>query len=654
MNGPSPRPGLLQRESTAFVVILATTAVACWPWCVPGRVVFGQRDTAFTVLASHHLQQALMGLRAWQRGPLGWPTPLSVTQADFTAGQAVLAMPLDWMGIESFAAMAVVSFLGVFLTAWCCHRLVRALLGPGPHCWVAAIAAGCHPLHLLHAQHANLLHHEWMVLGALLLGAGLAMRRAGLAFGGGVVLLLAPWFGLYMGLHAALVALTVLGGAAIARLGDRRCWLAALAGLSLGTLAFLPVLSVYARAGFLFEVWTDPSELAAWSWDPAATLAPVARSSLHAALFSLEGATTGWTVNNPANPGYTAFGLALVGLSSLRSLPGRRWAWGVGLAVVVAAALLALGPVLVWKGQATALPGPCRLVDWIPGFYGLRDPVRWLGVSFTALGLFAGAGAWVLARFARRWGRLPPVLLCGGLLVLLLAERASPKTGADGQLRLHPVYGELGLLEGEGPLWDSVLASWPGPRSCRCTATQAYRAALEHDRPLVGGITARKTGALDLLERQLRDFPSDDSVELLRILGTRAVLDHGGRAGGASEHLSCRPVRGHDLCVLEPRAPLPAPSAVGTVGEGPVVGLRWPERRVTTLEVRCGDRVTRSSAMTWRVATALRIGTAGNTVDFFFERPCDDALEATPTGWVPLYAADDASPWPDSWEHVSQ
>lgn len=648
---PTP-PSRLQaglHEAAALLVLLLATVAACWPWCIPGRAVFSQRDSLFTVLASRHLQRALLGERDLTIGPLGWPAPLSVTQADFTAGQGLLSLPVEGLGVEPLAAMGVVAFLGILLTAWCAHGLCRALLGPGPHTWVAGVAAACHPLHLAHAQHVNLVHHEWALLGALLLGWGLTARRPVLAFAGSIGLLVAPWFGLYMGLHSALVAGVLLAGAAIARLGDRRSWLAAGAGLLLGVAAFVPVMALYARVGFMFEVFADPAALAKWSWDPATTLAPIQRAPLHRWLFGLDSAAASGVANNPANPGYTAFLLALVGLVAWRTRPGLRWAWWVIAAVLAGAALLALGPALVWNGAATGVPGPYRLLDWIPGFYGLKDPVRWLGVTYTAMGLLAGLGVWWLGCLTRRRGPLPATVL--GLLAvgLLVAERAEPRVGAPGQMQLHEVYRELDGLEGSGPLWDNALSKIQDPRSCRCSTSHAYRAALYHGRPLVGGTAARGTDASRALQRVLMGWPSPDSIELLRIVGTEVVLGHDGHSPPATPGLSCSQVRGHTLCQLEARPPLPAPDAVRTESDGPVVGLRWPTGTQGELALRCGDDATTGSAAVWEVVTAMRHGSEAAGLDLFLEEPCSEPIEAQPRGWQPLYANADALPWPAPW-----
>jgi hypothetical protein len=629
-------------------VLLAATGAVCWPWCWPSRAVFVQRDSAFTVLASHHLQQALLGRRAWAQGPLGWPMPWSVTQADFTAGQGLFSWPFEALGIEPFGAMGVVAFLGLLLTAYCAHRLAQALLGPGPHTWVAGVAAACHPMHLAHAQHVNLVHHEWMVLGALLLGWGLTSRRPGRTFGGALVLSLAPWFGLYMGLHAALVGAGVLAVAALARQGDRRTWIATAAGLALGVLAFAPVLWTYARVAFRFEVFTDPGALAPWSWDPSTSLAPLPRAPLHRWLFGLDDGLAGAS-GDPANPGYCAAALALLGLVGWRRRPGPRWGWSAVVAILTAAMLLALGPVVIWRGQATAVPGPYRLLDWIPGFYGLRDPVRWLGVAFTALGPLAGLGAWRLVRVARRWGRWPAAGL--GLLVVgaLVAERVVPQAATPETLRLDPVYLELDSLPGHGPIWDDAVVLGSGERACDCDAGHAYRAALYHGRPLVGGTAARGTEASRALYRVLQTWPSAEAVELLRAIGAAAVLDHDGHDLPVLDGMSCAPTQQHLLCSLAPRTPLPAPEAVSTVGQGPVVGLRWEGGARGAIEVRCGTVVARTTAEVWQAVTILRAGTRATWVDFFFEQPCQEEISASPLLWTPLYADPEAPSWPPVW-----
>jgi len=645
-----PGQGRTIRWSLAgSIAVLAATAVACWPWWLPGRLVFGQRDSAFTILASHHLQQALLGQRPASVGPIGWPMPWSVTQADFTAGQGLLSLPLEAAGVEPFAAMGVVAFIGVLATAWCAQGLAASLMGPGPASWLAAVAAACHPLHLAHAQHVNLVHHEWMVCGALLLGWGLHVRSPSRALLGALALGVAPWFGLYMGLHAALVGALVLAAAALGRAGDRRSWAAAIGGLLLAVAAFSPVLTTYARAGFLFGVFTDPASLVAWSWDPSTTLAPLQRAPLHAWLFGAsQGASS--AANNPANPGYTVAALALLGLLTWRRRPGPRWAWWAVLAVLLTGAALALGPELVWRGQPTGVPGPYRLIDWLPGFYGLRDPVRWLGVAYTALGLLAGLGCWSLCRWVGRRGRPWAVGLALALLCLVVAERAVPRGVGPQQLRLDPAYLALDEHEGHGPMWDSALVKRPGEQRCRCDAARAYRAARYHGRPLVGATAARGIGTSRSMLRLLLGWPSPASVELLQAVGAELVLDHSGRTPDEALGAQCRQVQAHTLCTLPRRAPLPAPEDVSTDDGGPVVGLRWDRRLDSDPRIRCGEAIELHSAEVWRVVTELRHGAEPGMVEVFLDTPCAAEIIASPGGWTALRAGPDAAPWPAPWE----
>ncbi len=317
--------------------------------------------------------------------------------------------------------------------------------------------------------------------------------------------------------------------------------------------------------------------------------------------------------------------------------------------VALCAALLALGPVLVWRGQVTSLPGPYRLFDWIPGFYGLRAPVRWLGVSFTALGLFSGLGAWWLGRLTARWGRLPAVLIGLVLVGMLVAERATPRTGKPQQLQLDPVYRELDDIEGPGPIWDNALSKAPQGRSCHCGTARAYRAALYHGRPLVGGTAARGTEACRALQRLLMTWPSASAVELMRAVGTRVVLDHNASPLADIPGQSCTRTQGHTICVLEPRAALPEPGAVLVQGDGPVVGLRWNSMPTGLLEVRCGEQRLESSSEVWRVVTEMREGADAEHLDLFLELPCTESLDASPSGWAPLHADEGAPAWPPPW-----
>ena len=94
----------------------------------------------------------------------------------------------------------------------------------------------------------------------------------------------------------------------------------------------------------------------------------------------------------------------------------------------LAHAVLALGPELTIGGP-TGVPAPYALLAELPGFRGLRAPVRWFAVAAMAMAVGAAAGAQWLGRHHRL--ALPAVLLVTVVELLMTALKVqvcSPTT----------------------------------------------------------------------------------------------------------------------------------------------------------------------------------------------------------------------------------
>jgi hypothetical protein len=122
-------------------------------------------------------------------------------------------------------------------------------------------------------------------------------------------------------------------------------------------------------------------------------------------------------------------------------------------------------------------------------------------------------------------------------------------------------------------------------------------------------------------------------VEALRAIGARVVLVHGRlRAPMAG----CEARDGHVICTLPPRAPPPAPGAVGP-GAGSTVGLRFAAAIPEEVAVRCGDRVETHLGAAWEGVAALRAVAGPVGHDVFLDAPCDGPVTVAPAvAFVPL------------------
>lgn len=624
-----------------LALLLALAAVAMGPVAWPGRALWPWSDSLATALQLDAMHRALLGEGDWTRGALAWPLDGAVTQVDWLGGPALLSLPLHLLGLGALEKHALVCMLGMALGAWACHRVAQALLGPGAHTVVAALVGGFHPLTLGHLPYANLAHGEVKVIGALALGAGLSQRRPGLAALGGLALGGAGWFGFYQAAQAGLVGAILLLVAALARQGDRRSWLAALGGLGLGALSLGPVLQVYMEFQALHGVHIDAQALVAESWDPGIPLR-FGEGSTPGGGGAASGG--GWSLGSAGV--VLGLGLALVGLPSLRRHPGPRWPFlALGL-IALGAAALALGPELVWRGRRLGVPGPGRLLALIPGMDGLRAPVRWLGVAWMAMGVLSAHGA---LRLAARLPRLPAPLVPGllaGILALLFVRPVASEP--QDSLTLQPIYAQVDARPEAGAILDLLP---PGGRTdlCACHLGHRLRGAMEHHRPLVGGLYARRVQALLNLNRMTLAWPAPETVELLRRVGVGQVLEHAPRGELQQEGISCQSASGHRLCTLTPlEPPLLAPEDLEVVQAPPVQALRWRRTPKTSgaLQITCDGEKLSFPVTMWRTLTLIQRGSEGAALEIQLGRTCARSVEVAGHAPLLLRARDGARPWP--------
>lgn len=628
MDAPGiPPAGRPRNELVGLGVILAVAVAVCSPWLLDAAPDFAQRDAAFSTVAFHHVQGALIGVGGWAGAPLAWPFPDGTTRADWMAGQAALLLPAHLLGVDPSRMYELASFLGMLLTAWCGYLLARLLVGKRAPAVLAGLVAGLGPLQLGHAAHANLVHHEVALLPAILLFLGFTRRRPWVAGLGGLAAGLAWHFGLYMGLHAALVTGVAVLGLAVARQGPARAWVAAAAGLGAAIVTLVPVARLYAHAAT--DGGVPEEEGLTSSWDLGHTFALSAGSPLHAFIGSLSPVRLVTAMESP-NPGFVVSVLAFVGLVT----GGRpRGPWLVVLGAGGVAAALALGDTPLFFGHAAPFPGPHALLDAVTGG-NLRAPVRWLALTHVAVALYASAGlAYLVGRLSRSAG----VALTVAVLAVAIAE-LTPRPGG-GSAPLSAVYCALDAVEEEGALFEAL-----GKR-CGCDGTTRLRATLFHGRPVVGGNYARYTPALSAVNRLLNGWPNPGVVTFLRATRSRVVLEHPPLRGPAPADATCDLVDGHRLCVLADRPPIPAPSAVTTTPNGPAIGLRWPSApSARAVTVTCGATSETHPVDAWQVLATVR-GVA--TFDVFPEAPCATGWASADGAAVALYG--DPARAADTW-----
>jgi hypothetical protein len=661
-----------RHEAVAVAVLTAATLFAARPWLTG---VSGHRDRLFHSVALQRLQDVLLHGGDWRESQLAWPMENGVAQADWLLGPAILALPLRVLGVDPAHQHTFLMILAFVTTGWATHRIAAALLGYGPHTWIAAIGGGVSTYALSHGPHVNLVHHELGIAGALLLAHGLRDDRPRRAAAGAFLAALSAHFGVYMGVHGvASAALVLLLGGAVGWRG-LRAQAAGWIGLAAGAATFAPVAAVYREHAAKYEIQISVEELAAQSLDVLTVMTPTTHIPLHAPEMPTSG-----VVWDPANPGYVLAALALAGLYVAGRDRERRREWIVVIGFTVATFLLALGP-RVQIGGPTPIPGPYALfVDVLPVAGSLRGPIRFVGLTMVGTSVLAAAGARALAGAVSR-----PALAWAAMFALVAAELPTDRQEIVliEEIRPHPVYERIVALRGVGALYD-VTRSADG-----CSPEQRINAILDHQRSVVGGTWSRSAGATSILNQLALAFPAPGADALFRRIRVRWVLLHPPFPELPEEGMRCEAVAEHLLCELTGEAPLlPDPSAVTTEAQGPAIGVRWasepgapppppgerpgapPPRDQAprggqhveakappkppagkkkgpggrAISATCdGEALVSAPTPTWRVLSALR---SPGAFEIFFDRPCERPVVSEPGGTLLYAVPGETGTWP--------
>jgi hypothetical protein len=193
------------------------------------------------------------------------------------------------------------------------------------------------------------------------------------------------------------------------------------------------------------------------------------------------------------------------------------WPTAFFIWALLAAALLAFGPVITSEGRPLA-PGPFALLqDWVPGFDGLRVPARFFMLVALFASVLAGFGAALLERALPRRGAVTVL----GLLALVIVteswiapmrmnvplgvppELVAPTSLRTGRL-MSPLYGVIERMPGQ-----VVLIEFPFGEPAHDLQAMFY--AGYHRRPISNGYSGFFPQSFQRRAGRLWD-PTEDPV----------------------------------------------------------------------------------------------------------------------------------------------
>jgi hypothetical protein len=465
-------------------------------------------------------------------------------------------LPASVIGSGPTAAIVRLNlmFLFAYGLAFVAAYLLGRELGLRPAAAVVVGAAFAYaPYRLEHDAELNILSTGGIPLALFLGLRGYRRRSPGLVLAAWLV---AAWqvtlsFNLALPFGYALAVLGVIAACSWRRIRGlltRRVAVATLAGALLLLLIDGVVAVPYWKVRQ--EFGPRPPELVAfYSTGPVAFLAASRANLVWGRATAGARSQLGWEQEETLFPGVAILGLSVVGLLATGYSRPLRWGLAGGAAMT---GWLALGFPL----HGSSLEWPYRLLyDYLPGWNSVRVPERIWIIPMLALALLAGAGAAaVLRRLAA--GRRQMVLAVA-LAGIVLIEGSGFRFGGPGSL-IH-----LGL-DGPhyigGPPTIAVPPEPPGEHGLPGPQLHLPLQIGEQSSPRVvfwstdgfpkvsNGIGSEMPHTYRALMSQMRGFPDQASVRVLRKLGYRLVVLHPQYVVGTPwAHAAGRSVRGLGL-----------------------------------------------------------------------------------------------------------
>lgn len=432
----------------AALVFAALTVAATWPLVrhLGSSLPSDLGDPLFVTWVMAWVGRHLTALAAGDLGAFArmWDAPIfapdlrTLAYSEHFTAQTLLTLPLAWVGAGPIAVYNAAFLASFWLSALGAYTLVRALTGRHDAALVAGTLYGFNVYRLISLSHLHTLSAQWppFALAGLLIFARSGSRPA--LTGAAVAVVATAWSSAYY--LAYFTPLVVLFAAVVLLRHDAwrtRRGVVALGVALLGVVAVvLPFVWPYVDVQRGLQVSRPRSE--------------VEMSSLTLDAYQ----AAGWHL-------VPMLALAVVAVAAVPRQGMRRHRWAIGLFALaaIAAMWLSLGPTPRWHGEPVALPGLYGLLlDYVPGFSGLRVAGRMAMVLMLALATLAGMGAMVLACASPVLGRL-----AAGAAVLvhlgLYGAAPFPRDTPVGVGPLRPVPASLDPAGPVAPIYERVRAA---------------------------------------------------------------------------------------------------------------------------------------------------------------------------------------------------
>ena len=490
---PAPHP-------LAVLAGFAALSVA-WTWPLAtqlsSRIAFDPGDPFLNTWILWWNAQAVPFTAEWWNPPIFFPMRGALALSEHLAGIGLFTTPLLRLGGTPALAYNVALLLSYTLSGFFTYLLVRRLTGSTAAALCAGMAYACAPFRAGQLPHLQVLTSQWLPLQLLGLHAYLDTgRRRGLGVFAVAWVLQGLSNGYYL-LFAPALLVAWLCWFVVRRARWRQAaGIAAAWGVS--SLALLPVLIEYRRVHTALGLERSPGEIQLFSGRLGSFLNPPYMLAL-------------WpqrdvpTIEDFLFPGVTMIAVIAVScwLAARRrsrftdpSAASTFWFY-VGASLLMAA--FTLGP----AGPGSGALGWLKPYQWLvhlPGFDGVRVPVRFAMLMALCLAVAGGLGLAALLPAARAWRALAAAFVAGGVTI-------------DGLMKPFPFSPPPGRVELPDVPGAAVLELPPDDTS---VSVGAMFRSMGHRRPLVNGYSGHIPPHYDILGQSLRRDDPSAVVELAR------------------------------------------------------------------------------------------------------------------------------------------
>lgn len=490
------------RSTPPVVLALFIALTLAWSWPLPtelaSRIAFDPGDPFLNTWILWWNAQVTPFSREWWNPPIFYPMTGGLALSESLAGIAIFTTPFIHLGATPALAYNVALLLSCTLSGFFTYLLVRRLSGSEGAAVCAGLAYAFAPFRAGQLSHLQVLTSQWLPLALLGLHGYIEHGRRRW-----LVLFAVSWViqslsnGYYLLFAPALFACWIAWFTIRPRRWRQAVEIVTAWGMS--SLALLPVLVEYHSVHRALGLSRPVGEILVFSGRLSSFLNPPP-------MLAFWPSHPARTVEDFLFPGLT---IVLVVLAALPLALGRRTPDGGSrntrsafVFYVLAALLMAamtLGPARPEAGVVGWLK-PYQWLMLLPGFDGVRVPLRFAMLMTLCLAIAGGLGLAAVAPVHRAWRcAILAVVACG----LMIDGAIQPLTGSTppGRIELPPVPAATVL---ELPPDNTVVN------------VGAMFRSMSHRMPLVNGYSGHVPRHYDILCRSLRRFDPSALIELAR------------------------------------------------------------------------------------------------------------------------------------------